>query len=84
MRLSIFLMSGGNAYTAEPNLEVSGFPTGVKNIGEGAPQNLMGGGWGLSRYMGGMDGACKQRGNMLLINICTVVFKLKNFIFLLN
>ena len=35
--------------------EVSGFPTGVENMGGGAPQNLMGGG-GLKSIHGGSMG----------------------------
>ena len=45
-----------------------------------------GGGWGLSQYNGG--GGWNARGGQgkgkYLVNICTVAFKLKKVIFLLN
>ena len=55
----------------EPD-QFSGFCTGVKNMGGGAWVNTLG-------SMGGF-----QEKGKYLVNICTVVCKLKNVIFLLN
>ena len=43
---------------------MAGFPTGVKNMGGGALQNLMGGGGVLSQYMGGAWGGLPRKGKI--------------------
>ena len=63
------------------------FPQVLRTWGEGSLQNLMGGGVGLESIQwggGGWNARGGQGKGKYLVNICTVAFKLKKVIFLLN